>query len=593
MNIAPFRVTLESLLSGLDTKYRVPEYQRDYSWTQDQCSALWADLHHAADRDADYFMGTLVLNSENKVRVGGLEIVDGQQRLATFSVLAAVIRDRCTHFLANPADPIYSKIDLTTKANVEKAKRCGKLVEQLLLHSSEPDHYYIELNQKDQSVFYNFVQKPGDPIPEDKWKEVRSESRIIKAKKYFTRRIASEYLRIGDDGFCRLHAFVSFIIKKLIFLKIEVITDNDAYLLFESLNDRGLDLSISDLIKNRLLLQCGTDFPKRKRILDLWSEMTNNLSESRYTQSQEYIRVFWAAFFTPTTKKELYGSVKEHLSNRKTDVEQFMVTLGVSSRQFSEFTDRDLLYPSSGLTRGSKKAALAEINTLGYSVCYPFLLRLRELRPRLEDTALPYIRDYLFRLITIGNFAANRAEKAFQSALNKLKSNLDDNSILDCLTDPEIDDAAFETRFRQARFEDNNTAKYVLSKLHDHESTPALCLTKEAHLEHVLPQDPSSWSFVTIDSAPVDDYIYSIGNMILLEEKINKSIQNSRFEDKVSRYQRKTGTAGHTTIPMAFEIHEQFTAGQTAWDAKRISERAARISSKAIKIWPHRLPDKI
>lgn len=593
MNIAPFRVTLESLLSGLDTKYRVPEYQRDYSWTQDQLSALWADLHHAADRDTDYFMGTLVLNSENKVRVGGLEIVDGQQRLATFSVLAATIRDRCAHFLSNPSDPIYSSIDLTTKPNLEKAKRCGKLVEQLLLHASEPDHYYLELNQKDQFVFYNNVQRPGDPIPEDKWKEVRSDSRIIKAKKYFTRRIATEYLKSSEDGFSKLHTFVSFIIKKLIFLKIEVITDNDAYLLFESLNDRGLDLSISDLIKNRLLLQCGNDFQKRKRILDLWSEMTTNLSESRYAQSQEYIRVFWAAFFTPTTKKELYGAVKEHLADRETDVERFMVRLCDSSRQFSEFTDRDLQYPSSGLTRGSNRAILAELNTLGYSVCYPFLLKLRELRPHLENTALPYIRDYLFRLITIGNFAANRAERAFQNALSKLKSSSDDNSILECLTDAEIDDAAFEARFRQARFEDSNTAKYVLSKLHDYGSTPALCLTKEAHLEHVLPQDFSAWTFATPDGTSTDDFIYSIGNMILLEEKINKSIQNSRFEDKVTRYQRRVGTAGHTTIPMAFEIHEQFTVGHTAWDAKRISDRAAQIASKAIGIWAHRLPAKI
>jgi uncharacterized protein with ParB-like and HNH nuclease domain len=592
MNITPSKVSLESLLSGLDTKYRVPEYQRDYSWTQDQHAALWSDLQSAEERNADYFMGTLVLNSENKEKVGGLEIVDGQQRLATFSILAAAIRDRCEHFLKNPADGQYAKLSTNNHPNENKAKRCGKLVEQLLLHASEPDHYYLDLNEKDQKVFFPNVQQPQIPLTEDQCRLLpKSESRITKAKKFFTRKIIGDYL-CEPDGFCQLHAFVSFIVKKLIFLKIEVVTDNDAYLLFESLNDRGLDLSISDLVKNRILLQCGSDLSKRKRILGLWNSMVSSLAESRYPQPQEYIRVYWAAFHTPTTKKELYGAVKNYLSDSSIDVEDFAGKLSDFSVKFSELTDRDEYYPSSTLKLGTTEAVLAELNTLGYSVCYPFLLRVLELRPALLPIALPRIRDFLFRLITVGNFAANRAEKAFQSALIKLKNGEDDHAILSCLTDAEIDDVAFEARIKQAKIEDNSIAKYILSKVHEASATPAVSLTKDAHLEHILPQDCSNWKF-NPGSLTVEDFIYSIGNMILLEEKVNKGIQNGPFSSKVKRYERKSNTGGCTLIPMAYEIHEEYVSGKVTWDSARILARTNSLAKLAKQIWPLVLPGKI
>jgi len=592
MNITPSKVSLEALLSGLDTKYRVPEYQRDYSWTHEQHNALWSDLHSAATRSTDYFMGTLVLNSENKDSVGGLEIVDGQQRLATFSILAASIRDRCRDFIANTQKPDYAKIDLVSLPNVDKATRCAKLVEQLLLHASEPDHYYLDLNEKDQKIFYAFIQQPQPPLTEEQCRQLpKSESRIIKAKKFFTRKIITDYLQSpgAHDAFCRLHTFVSFIIKRLIFLKIEVVTDNDAYLLFESLNDRGLDLSISDLVKNRLLLQCGSDGHKRKRILSLWESMISALNESRYSQPQEYIRIYWAAFQTPTTKKELYGAVKGFLADPSADVEQFTSKLSDFAVKFSDLTDRDLYYPSSTVKQGTYEGILAELNTLGYSVCYPFLLRLAELRPAMLAVALPYIRDFLFRLITIGNFAANRAEKAFQNALAELKKGASDYDILSCLSDSEISDESFALRLRQARFEDNSTAKYVLAKLHENEATSAVSLTKDAHLEHILPQDTTLWKFDPGVSA-IEDCIYSIGNMILLEEKVNKGLQNSPFATKVQRYARKHSGTGHTLIPMAFRIHEEFTAGKVEWTADRIRERAAQIAEKAKLIWPLKLP---
>src|SRR5262245_45493015 len=98
-------------------------------------------------------MGTIVLNAEGVTSSGSYDIVDGQQRLATFSVLFSVIRDRCTHYLREPSHEIYGSIG-SDPENQKLASRAQKLAEERLLHVSELDHYYLELNSKDQVVFF-------------------------------------------------------------------------------------------------------------------------------------------------------------------------------------------------------------------------------------------------------------------------------------------------------------------------------------------------------------------------------------------------------------------------------------------------------
>ena len=85
MDNKPETNTLEKILSGLETTYMVPEYQRDYAWTRNNVDELWDDIMVSYQNDSRYFMGTIVLNSENK-KEDEFDIVDGQQRLATFTI---------------------------------------------------------------------------------------------------------------------------------------------------------------------------------------------------------------------------------------------------------------------------------------------------------------------------------------------------------------------------------------------------------------------------------------------------------------------------------------------------------------------------
>ena len=576
---------LEEFLFGLNTQFKVPSYQRDYSWTPDNMDELWSDLTAALNRDVDYFMGTTVLNSEAVGDTGAYDIVDGQQRLATFTVLFAVLRDRCAHFLANTDHPVYSRVDLLNPDNKRQAERARRLAEDRILHVSEPDHYYLELNSKDQSAFFSQIQKPGDALNGDSdWKLAKSDARLIKAKKLLSKKVVNEFLKHAD-GFVRIRKFVAHLITRILFLRIEVKSDIDAYLLFESLNDRGLDLSISDLVKNRMLMVCGSDSAKKKRVLEKWDSMVEHLNESRYPQPQEFLRFYWIAFHGNTTKKELYGHIKTHLSNHSTDIEDFVDRLLESAEILAELTDASLKYPSGSYTANSTEQWFAELNTLGYSVCYPLLLRAKRDRPGLIPILAPVLLNFLFRLVSIGGFAANIAEDAVSQSMAALKSGEPDRDVLSHLTHPELSDALLVERIRIGKFEDNQLARYLLSKIHDADLTPAVRLTKEAHLEHVLPIEPNLWTF-DAKSRHITDWIYSIGNMTLLEEGVNKGLRNKPFKEKVLSYDEKTAGGGHTSIPMTHAIHKEHIAGRLKWDAKWISERTDYFAAKAVHVWP-------
>lgn len=585
MHIEPKTQTVEELLSGLTTRFSVPIYQRDYSWTQDNFDELWSDILSAWERSTTYFMGAVVLNTETVSPERGYDIVDGQQRLATFSVLFSVIRDRCAHFASDSAHSIYKNIDLLNPDNRKLAERTRKLAEGRLLHVSEPDHYFLELNSKDQPTFFESIQKPSLALNSDvDWKTAKRDHRLVKAKKILSKKVVTDFLTHGD-GFVRMHKFVAHLITRLLFLRIEVKTDTDAYLLFESLNDRGLDLSISDLVKNRLLLVCSNDADKKKRILEKWDSIVDMLSRSRYPRPHEFLRFYWLAFHGAATKKELYAEIKRHLSTPTVDVESFVSKLEDSAEVFSGLTDVSLTYPSGSYSSGSKEMYLAEINTLGYSVCYPLLLKVQKIRPALMAGLLPILLTFLFRLISVGGFAAGRAEAAMTKALTALHEGKLDQEIIDCFVDSEIADDRFAERVKLGKFEDNHVARYLLSKIYDYDSTPALRLTKEVQLEHVLPVESHLWSFDT-KGRDISDWVYSIGNMTLLEDALNKRIQNKPFSDKVLRYEEKISGRGFTAIRMTFRIHQEFTASSRDWDADWVTDRSEQFSKIAVKTWP-------
>lgn len=576
--------TLERIFTGVSTRYAVPHYQRDYTWNQDQWAELWNDITTAFNGNKEYFLGSFVLNTENLDSQGLYEIVDGQQRLTTFTILFSVIRDLAKHYGQNPSDVAYAAMGLTHQANTDKASRAATKASTLVVHLSEPDNYFLRLNDKDHPTFHEKIQKEGPPLlTKEERQPYKADSRLTKGKKFFTRKVLEEFLN-DDQGFVRLERFVTFCMTKLILLRIAVGSDNDAYLLFETLNDRGLDLSISDLVKNRLLLGCSSNEDKKKRVLNKWNELIARLGKSRFLP-HDYLRFYWCAFEEKCTKKELYRLIRDKLA--ETDGESLLDAWLESSEFFCEITDRALRFPHNGLSLGTTRCSYAELNTLGYSVYIPLFLYLNRHRRSLLYKIVAPAASYLFRIITVGSFSAGRPESRFEKIQEAVERGDSDDAVLGIFAqDPEATDEKFQERVRTQRFEDNKAARHFLSKLHLHEHGEGHPLNQDVQLEHVLPQKDDAWPGFDLVRRAREDWVYSLGNMTLLEQGLNKSLQVSNFDVKVERFrQRKQAEDPGSAIPMTYSIELKYRRSGQTWDASWISERAQQFAEKAPAIW--------
>ena len=589
MEIVPAETTLEKLLFGLDTRFFVPEYQRDYSWTPAEIDQMWADIKSAHEANMEYFVGTLVLNKEEH-EGGQFDIVDGQQRLATFTILFSVLRDLAITFRE---DSTFLEHIPRTEENKNLARKIEIYSEDRLLSRTEPDNYFLKLNKKDAPIFYASIQTPSRlKIADGDLQVHRSESRITKARKVLTRSLRDE-LVLKAKPLDAAYKLLVFVAKKLKFISIEVSTDYDAYLLFESLNYRGLELSTADLVKNKLLMICGDDEAKRQRTLQAWETIVSRLAESRYTNAVDFLRFFWLAFRDKRpTKRELYREIRKHINSSSFDVDRFMAELLVSVDHFVFVTEADRQWPSSDIPYGSTEQYLAELNTLRFAICVPALLvaktmRSDELVRKLARKSLAF----LFRLLTVGDYSVGLADKVFVCVVEKIRSSAPDNEVLQCFSveEEKIGDESFQKNFLGFRSEDNSVCRYILAKLHVHNAGPEqVPKSDEVHVEHILPQNPRQWiaAGYSFGNSKPGDTIYSIGNMTLLNRKLNVAISNDVFDRKVGSYRRResAGEEG-TTFPMTFKIYEEFRAGNQTWSVERVAQRAEEWSRQAVEIW--------
>lgn len=583
MNIIPESKSLEKILTGLETKYTVPDYQRDYSWSVNEVETLWTDIVISHKQQSEYFMGTIVLKKHTKSS-DIFDIVDGQQRLATFSMLFHVLASLGDAFSLNTK--FFQQVE-RNPANLELAKKLSKVARARLREPSEPDNYYLKLNKKDNENFEKIVRDESAKSfsAEEIFNKVnKSDNRLIKTKKTFTQKIIGEYT--GEDALQEIYNTLVHIVKRLKFITIEVETDYDAFLLFESLNSKGMDLSVADLLKNKILMKANGDEYVSETLLNNWESMISSVEHSRLSPV-DFLRVYWEAIQgTNITKKELYKNIGTHIDHTN-DILSFSKKLKNIASDFSLYASSELLFPVSIHQAGKDKylAYCGEMNSLKYTTCLPLLMFTHYRRPDLLIPVTKMSLSFLFRWITIGDYSVGGAKKIFDEVIKRIGSGNDDASVFEPFIsqNDKIGDEQFIASMRQFKSHDNQIAKYILSKyylfMNKEQSIPNY---GEIHLEHVIPQVYTHWEkdekFVLPKGAYIKDYIYNIGNLTLLHKQINQSIKNKIFSKKAGEY-------ADSIFPDTKNIHSLFESG-CYWNAEVIDRRGQEIAIKAPEIWP-------
>jgi hypothetical protein len=539
-----------------DGSLQVPRYQRSYAWEEEQVQELLTDLAHAiGGHQPEYFLGSIVVAQ-------GKEVVDGQQRLATVSVLIAAIRD---YFRAKGDDQRAEQIE-------------SRYLFQTDLSDMQP-RPRLTLNSADHDFFLKRVLKPGQAEAMPAASAKPSHENLLKAAEASLEHVArlTNAAEVPKDVLVRWLEYLERRARALVF---RVSDDANAFTLFETLDDRGLALATSDLLKNYLF---GLAEDRVEEVQERWTEMGAALDAVGTEETLvTYIRHFWSSTHGATRERDLYGRIKQELRSK-----QDAVNLA-SELQAEAVTYAAILSPQPGSWKrwGGDSACrhMAVLNDLGMKQMRPLLLSiLRGFEPKEVTRALSLLVSAAVRLLIAagGRVGTGTTEFHYSEAAQGIAEGriADAGRLARALRSVVPADEEFRARFGTTSVPKASLARYLLRQLELAAKNDAELSfvpnpnTRQVNLEHVLPQKRSqAWPGLTDDQ--VRTYTHLLGNLALTRRGVNMQVRAASFADKRKRYATEQ-----------FVLTKEI-ADCSAWTLAEIQKRQQRLAGLAVKAWP-------
>lgn len=545
-------------IAGVLKRYRleVPPNQREYSWTEKQVSKLFQDLMWAVsdEQTGFYFLGTIVtIPRTNDL----LEVVDGQQRLATTAILLSEIR----HYLKDRETLIAESINpFLTDIDREKRERVAKLT----------------LNLDDNEFFRGMVSCDKDS---DRPKVTHHSHNLIleafgQARKHVKEIVAGYDSKTHGDV---LNRWIEFLEHNARIILLKVPTEANAYKMFETLNDRGLKTSQADLVKNYLFGQSGKRLAEAQQLWARMRSVLETLEEDDITVT--YLRQSMIAVRGHLREEEVFEAVQGKAKGPQTSI-QFLASLEALATAYVAIFNPDHEkwnpYPE------SIRRAIHTFNLLNIRSMRPLLLAVADKFPKKEAAeAFRMFISWGVRLIIASSTSRGSVEEPLAAAAHSVyKGDITDAIGLKKAVAKIIPvDEEFRRAFETATVSKAAFARYYLRSLEmaaKNEATPWFTPNDDQqtiNLEHVLPEAPEkNWPQFDEDTAKM--YSRRIGNLALLLAKSNSDLKSASFSVKKAIYK-------NTPYVLTSQI-----AGLNTWGSKEITERQKVLAGLALKAWP-------
>ena len=568
--LAPELKSIEQLFTA-DARYVVPKYQRSFAWGADEIEELWEDLLSAMNRGSDYFIGTIVLHKRGN---GPQEIIDGQQRLACISMIFSAIRNVFLASRDSRAEQLFIGF-LGAKDYTRDASVNPKLV----------------LNHINNEVYVGHIISSHDLEVVEKALKVKgthaSNKLLLQAYKYFLSKVTSETANKGTQSDEFIVPLIDCLRTYVKLITIPVTSEEDANLFFESLNARGKELAISDLVKNRLYSEAGEQVSRAQQ---LWEQMEAELARRPIP---EYLRHFWIAKKVEAEglivrEKQLYRMIAQDVKGKKTPTIKLLADLASSARDYARISDYSL-WPDDEVYDIALEQTLNELRLFRVTQCNPILLNAIQCFKAPKDVGKTFriVADFSFRYFIIGNQSPGNLERVSNSIALRIRtgeySNPKDVADAFRAINP---DANFRSDFSLAIMPKARAklARHTLAKITNFMSKQASRSgaeqvvnpdTRQITLEHILPQNPGHpWRTGFSKGVDPADYVYRIGNLTLLTAKVNHDAADTSFSQK-QHLALKDSTL---SINRHFRNLDQ-------WGEKDIEHRQAEMAKVALEAW--------
>lgn len=303
MSIAnPETKSIHALLSENEALFHIPAYQREYSWQNIQLEDLWDDLEEVLSDDSEeHFFGQIVTNtSEN-----GYEVIDGQQRLITSTLLLAAIRDVAKKFTS---DQKFSS-QLSEDERYSARRKVDDIQENYLLAINLKTPILTLPDENDVASFFTDLLIKGRIVESDNQTEKNLRNAYLFLKKHVSQYIAkkeSENLGVPQQ-LKRLENLIQVFTKRFKVILINTASTKDGFVIFETLNARGKSLEEADLLKNLLLGFLSDD---EESANSKWERIFTTLNRDS-NETSRYIRAYWAFNVGLVNKDKLFRAMRK------------------------------------------------------------------------------------------------------------------------------------------------------------------------------------------------------------------------------------------------------------------------------------------
>lgn len=592
----------ELLSSENNVVYEIPAYQREYSWGKEQWDALFDDLLNEPD-DSGHFLGSIICINKTKDTTSQsvLELVDGQQRMTTLSLLLLAVYSKLR--------PLESEFDDDQKADFTNLKR--------MICLRQPTRQRITL-QKQSNNFDDYLYLLAGEgfeveVPKVSYVGVR---RISKAFQHFLSRIdqylASQNLEDNKSQSKELFNFFNRA-KQAVLVKLEVENHTDAFVLFESLNNRGLPLTPIDLIKTNLLSTAdktpglGIDMAYKT-----WAKWLEDLGDD-YGNQERFFRQFYNAFKTQwgltqpnvsvATRSKLIGIYESLISkNLSTFIEQMNLATSAYGRILGN-TQIDQL------NRQGFDEAVKELPRAQGVPAFMLLMFLSVNSENLgfDDKRLVEVTEFLTRFFVRRNLTNTPPtydlDRIFIGIIDKLLEHkaTDESAVKIIKKEIGLVSASDEQFLAQLKgpIYDENVAvtRYVLISLAKGKTVEAIKTSdlwaqtssgekKNAYvwtIEHILPQGanlPDEWIQMLGGKDEASriqrEYVHTLGNLTI--SGYNSTLGNKSFVEKRDRTDSSNSFVGYKN---GLSLNEDL-AKMESWGEHSILERTEKLASRLL-----------
>lgn len=460
--------------------FEVPPFQREYSWTNDEVREFFSDIQGALDQDS-YFLGLVIITEEKARR----QVVDGQQRIVTLSLLAAALYHEA---LKRGRDALADRI----KAD---------FLRSINYSTDQTDPRVVLTDQKDNETLQDILDHGSKA---NKLKEAEGVSAQMRASfELISKALAAD---LAADPFKRLGKWTEFITHKLYFAVFAHPDPATVYSLFEVINTRGRDLTTADLLKNYLLSQTAED--KKLEIYNRWQALAGAFPSSGSTSYVQFIRHAVTVESGHVLPRDLFAFLAGRSRSATKEPPTAYGLLDLLEARFplySQMVDPTLSGPAGDF---ALRVFLA-LNQLNVITVRPLLMAISDLES--PDEGLEFVLKLVVRRMVVGTLGTGNIERRFSDAARKV---YDEKSWT--FLEPEFSDLNPSADEFISQLKKRSFNKATLTFLRTTIISKTIAPSEYETMHFIVPRATSNWTGFSEDERSI--WVPRIGNSFLSTE---------------------------------------------------------------------------